>query len=123
MAVVPRGAKLVLDLRDTASGGNTIVARAVLGWFVARPTCYQIHNLPAEERATGVARQWIEQVLPRPGKRHRGPVTVRVGRWTGSMGEGLALGLDAIGARVEGSADGRPARRDLRLPARAVGAW
>ena len=29
-------------------------------------------------------------------------MTVRVGRWTGSMGEGLAVGFDAIGARVEG---------------------
>ena len=73
-----------------------------MGWFVDAPTAYQIHNLPAEERETGVPRQWIEQVLPRPGKRHRGPVTVRVGRWTGSMGEGLAIGLDALGADVVG---------------------
>lgn len=50
----------------------------------------------------GVPRQWVEQVLPRAGMRHSGPVVVRVGRWTGSMGEGLAVGLDALGARVEG---------------------
>jgi carboxyl-terminal processing protease len=49
-----------------------------------------------------VPRQWVEQVLPRPGKRFEGPVVVRVGRWTGSMGEGLAVGMDAMGARVEG---------------------
>lgn len=94
--------RVVLDLTDTASGGNTSVARAVMGWFVDAPTAYQIHNLPAEERETGVPRQWIEQVLPRPGKRHRGPVAVRVGRWTGSMGEGLAIGMDALGAEVSG---------------------
>ena len=94
---------IVIDLTDTASGGNTTIARAILGWFVDKPTFYQVHNLPAEQRRTGVARQWFEQVLPRPGKRHRGPVTVRVGRWTGSMGEGLAIGFHAIGARVEGS--------------------
>lgn len=93
---------IVLDLTDTASGGNTVVARAIMGWFVDAPTAYQIHNLPAEERETGVPRQWIEQVLPRPGKRHHGTVTVRVGRWTGSMGEGLAVGLDALGAEVVG---------------------
>ena len=93
---------VILDLTDTASGGNTSVARAIMGWFVDKPTSYQMHTLPAEERQTGVPRQWIEQVLPRPGKHHDGPVTVRVGRWTGSMGEGLALGFDAIGARVEG---------------------
>jgi carboxyl-terminal processing protease len=94
--------RLVIDLTDTASGGNTSVARAIMGWFVDRPTSYQLHTLPAEERQTGIPRQWIEQVLPRPGKHHDGPVTVRVGRWTGSMGEGLAIGFDAIGARVEG---------------------
>lgn len=102
MARAAPGQPVVLDLTDTASGGNTSVARAIMGWFVDRPTNYQMHSLPAEERQTGVARQWIEQVLPRAGKHHDGPVTVRVGRWTGSMGEGLALGFDAIGARVEG---------------------
>lgn len=102
MAAARPGQPVVLDLTDTASGGNTVVARAVMGWFVDAPAAYQIHNLPAEERETGVPRQWIEQVLPRPGKRHLGPVTVRVGRWTGSMGEGLAIGLDALGADVVG---------------------
>lgn len=102
MAEARPGQPVVLDLTDTASGGNTVVARAIMGWFVDAPTAYQIHNLPAEERETGVPRQWIEQVLPRPGKRHPGPVTVRVGRWTGSMGEGLAIGLDALGAEAVG---------------------
>lgn len=97
------GQRVVIDLTDTPGGGNTTVARAMLGWFVDEPTFYQMHRLPVEERQTGIARQWVEQVLPRPGKRHRGPVTVRVGRWTGSMGEGLAIGFNAIGARVEGS--------------------
>jgi hypothetical protein len=103
MAGARPGQPILIDLTDTPSGGNTIVARAVLGWFVDRPRFYQVHNLPGEERRTGVARQWAEQVLPRPGRRHRGPVTVAVGRWTGSMGEGLAIGFDAIGARVTGT--------------------
>ena len=102
MAQARPGQTVVLDLRDTPSGGNTVVARAVMGWFVDEARAYQIHNLPAEARETGVPRQWIEQVLPRAGKRHEGPVAVRVGRWTGSMGEGLAVGLDALGAEVRG---------------------
>lgn len=102
MASARPGQRVVLDLTDTASGGNTRVARAIMSWFVDAPTAYQIHTLPAEERETGVARQWIEQVLPRSGKRHRGSAAVRVGRWTGSMGEGLAIGMDAIGAEVTG---------------------
>ena len=117
MARAPRS--VVLDLTDTPSGGNTTVARAVMGWFVDRPTGYQVHSLPGEERRTGIPRQWVEQVLPRPGKRHRGRVTVRVGRWTGSMGEGLAIGLDALGARVVGErmAGLLGAIDDVRLPA------
>jgi carboxyl-terminal processing protease len=103
MATARPGQRIILDLTDTPSGGNTTVARAILSWFVTGPTSYQIHSLPVEERETGIARQWVEQVLPRPAKYHGGPVTVRVGRWTGSMGEGLAIGFAAIGARVEGS--------------------
>lgn len=94
---------IVIDLTDTASGGNTTVARGIMGWFVSKPTFYQMHRLPVEERGTGIPRQWVEQVLPRAGKHYSGRVVVRVGRWTGSMGEGLAIGFDAIGARVEGS--------------------
>lgn len=94
--------RIVIDLTDTPSGGNTSVARAILGWFVTRPTAYQVHNLPREKRQTGIERQGIEQVLPRQGKYHAVPVSVRVGRWTGSMGEGLAIGFDAIGAVVSG---------------------
>ena len=103
MASARPGQRVVIDLRDTPSGGNTVVARAILGWFVSRPTPYQMHSLPAEQRETGIARQWVEQVLPRSGKRHRGPVRVLVGRWTGSMGEGLAIGFDAIGVPATGT--------------------
>jgi len=95
--------RVIIDLTETPSGGNTTVARAMMGWFVDRPRFYQMHSLPMEQRETGIARQWVEQVLPRAGMHHRGPVEVRVGRWTGSMGEGLALGFDAIGARVTGT--------------------
>jgi carboxyl-terminal processing protease len=102
MAQANRGDTVVIDLRDTPGGGNTTVARAMMGWFVDGPRGYQIHNLPSEERDSGVPRQWIEQVLPRGARRHRGPVEVQVGRWTGSMGEGLAIGFDALGARVSG---------------------
>lgn len=110
---------ICLDLTDTPSGGNTVVARTIMGWFVTRASSYQMHSLPAEERRTGIARQWVEQVLPRVGKHHAGPVSVRVGRWTGSMGEGLAIGLQAIGANLTGGdmAGLRGAIYDFRLPA------
>ena len=102
MARARPGQPVILDLTNTPSGGNTNIARAIMGWFVTEPHFYQMHRYPAEERATGIARQWVEQVLPRPGKYHDGPVRVRVGRWTGSMGEGLAIGMQALGATLEG---------------------
>ncbi len=96
-------APVTLDLTDTPGGGNTVVARAILGWFVTGPCSYQVHNSPGEMRRTGIARQWVEQVLPRKGCYHSGPVKVIVGRWTGSMGEGIAIGFNAIGALVTGT--------------------
>lgn len=102
MAGAQPGETIILDLTNTPSGGNTVVARAIMGWFVSEARPYQVHRLVSEERETGVPRQWIEEVLPRTGKSHTGPVLVRVGRWTGSMGEGLAIGLDALGADVTG---------------------
>jgi hypothetical protein len=119
MAALPATAPVTIDLTDTPSGGNTSVARAVMGWFVTGPSAYQVHNLPAEERETGVPRQWIEQVLPRAGKFHPGPVKVLVGRWTGSMGEGLAIGFAAFGKPVCGTrmAGLRGAVYDFTLPA------
>ncbi len=113
------GLPVTIDLTNTPGGGNTVVARAIMGWFVLQPRFYQIHNSPAEERRTGIARQWMEQVLPRGTRKyHSGPVTVRVGRWTGSMGEGLAIGFHALGARIEGGKMGQllGAIADFRLP-------
>jgi carboxyl-terminal processing protease len=103
MAQVPDKAPVVLDLTDTASGGNSSIARAIMGWFVSRPRPYQVHSSPEEERATGIPRMWIEYVLPRAGKHHSGRLTVLADRWTGSMGEGIAIGFDAMGFPVCGT--------------------
>jgi carboxyl-terminal processing protease len=97
-----RATALVIDLRDTPSGGTSSVARGILGRFVEDARPYQRHELVSEERATGIRRIWVEYVAPRV-QVFRGPVVVLVGRWTGSMGEGLAMGLNATaGAPVIG---------------------
>lgn len=93
---------LILDLRDTGSGGNTFVARGIMGWFVDAPMPYQHHELTAESLDSGVRRSWIEEVSPL-GETYNGRVIVLCGRWTGSMGEGLTIGMDAIGAEIVGS--------------------
>jgi len=119
MAALPADAPVVIDVSDTPSGGNSSVARAMMGWFIDKPHNYQLHRLPAEQHETGIERQWIEQVLPRAGKYHANMPVVRVGRWTGSMGEGIAVGFAAIGARIEGTrmAQLKGAIYDLSLPA------
>jgi len=87
---------LMLDLRETPSGGNTTVARAILGWFVNEDKFYQKHELPAEEKQTGIKRSWMEIVSPRAGKYYDKPVYVLAGHWTGSLGEGITAGFDAL---------------------------
>lgn len=85
---------IVIDLRNTPSGGNTEVARSIIGHFVKETRSYQIHEIPSLEREFTVPRRFIEQVKPRtPG--FSGPMAVLGGHWTGSMGEGLVIGLDA----------------------------
>jgi len=93
---------LVLDLRDTPSGGVSSVARGIIGRLIDRELPYQRHELVEEFQSTGIRRIWTEYVAPRP-VRFQGPVVVLVGPWTGSMGEGLAIGLNATrGAPVLG---------------------
>jgi carboxyl-terminal processing protease len=114
---------LILDLRETPSGGNTTVARAMLSRFVSREQAYQQHELVGEERAHGVKRKWVELVTPR-GRRYPGPVVVLAGRWTGSMGEGLTIAFDALPqATVVGSPLARlhGAIYSYRLPNSGIG--
>jgi carboxyl-terminal processing protease len=93
---------LVIDLRDTPSGGTSQIARGIMGRLIDRERPYQRHEMIEEFRSSGIRRIWVEHVVPR-APAFEGPVVVLVGRWTGSMGEGLAIGLDAIrGAPVLG---------------------
>lgn len=115
---------LILDLRDTPSGGNTLVARALMGRFVSRETPYQKHSVPAEERRHGVRRSWVEMVSPRGPFVYTKPLVVLVNHWTGSMGEGTAIGLDGAGrATVVGTEMARlvGATSQTRLPHTGIG--
>jgi len=78
---------IILDLRNTIDGGNTSVARPIMGRFIDRREAYQIHE--------NKERRWTEYVEPR-GPTYSKPLIILVGRWTGSMGEGLAIGLEGM---------------------------
>lgn len=87
---------LVLDLRNTVDGGNTYVARGIMGRFIDQDKPYQKHWMVEQYDDEGpVIRSWIELVSPR-GKIYKNPMVVLVGRWTGSMGEGTAIGFDGM---------------------------
>ena len=109
---------LVLDMRHTPSGGNTTVARGLMGRLISKPAYFQEHSIPAEMRRFAVQRQWTEKVYPR-GRVYSQPVVVLVDHWTGSMGEGISIGLDGmqraqiIGAPMAGLLGGQ---YTMRLP-------
>lgn len=88
---------IILDLRETPSGGNTTVARAIIGSFIKKEGFYQKHQYTPEEKTHGIKRSWVEIVSPRRFVYSK-PLVVLVNRWTGSVAEAIAIGLDALEA-------------------------
>jgi C-terminal processing protease CtpA/Prc len=86
---------LIIDLRETPSGGNTLVARAILGRFISKEQFYQKHELYAEEKSTGIKRSWEEIVSPR-GITYTNRVVVLADHWTGSISEGITIAFDGM---------------------------
>ena len=87
---------LIIDLRNTVDGGNSYVARGIMSRFINKSEPYQKHW--TNEQYDGnpiVERSWIEYVSPRK-KQYIQPIVILVGRWTGSMGEGLAIGFEGM---------------------------
>jgi C-terminal processing protease CtpA/Prc len=87
--------ELILDLRETPSGGNTTVARAIMGRFIDKELPYQKHIYTIEEKETGIKRSTLELVSPR-AKMYKQPLKILVSYWTGSMAEGIAIGFDGM---------------------------
>jgi carboxyl-terminal processing protease len=91
---------LILDLRNTPGGGNTSIAEPIMGRFVTKTTAYQKVYTPG--------RGWWDRVVEPRAPHIRTPLYVLVDRWTGSMGEGMAVGFDGmkrgtvVGTRMAG---------------------
>jgi C-terminal processing protease CtpA/Prc len=107
----------ILDLRDTPSGGDTDVAEPMLGRFIDTPTSYQrVFELGSGRRFPQDS--WAKDVDPREPVVKQ-PLVVLVDHWTGSMGEGLAIGFDAakratiVGTKMAGLLGGTS---DFTLP-------
>ena len=98
---------LIIDLRDTPSGGNSTVALGILGRFIGTRAPYQMHRIPVYGRPD-VERVWLEEASPQGPSPYTKPVVLIADHWTGSMGEGIAVGFDALNrATVVGTDLGR----------------
>ena len=86
---------IIIDLRNTHSGGNTDVAKAIMGKFIEKEIPYQIHERVGLEREFGVKRKYIEILSPLKNP-YLKPVYILVSRWTGSVGEAVAQGFSNI---------------------------
>ncbi|WP_445452444.1 S41 family peptidase [Flavobacterium sp. 25HG05S-40] len=84
---------IIIDLTETPSGGNTTIARCIMGRFISKTMPYQLHE--ADEKEFQTQRKWVEYVIPRKAE-FKGNLFVIVGHWTGSMGEGIAIGFDGL---------------------------
>lgn len=85
---------VILDLRNTPSGGTSAVARGIMGLFISQRMPYQRHIV--DEAETKTRRDWVEFATPRTSKPCKAQMVVLVNRWTGSMGEGIAIGFDGL---------------------------
>jgi len=87
---------LIIDLRNTIGGGDSYIARGIMGRFISESAPYQQHAYMEDYgNHPPIPRKWVEYVDPR-GKTYEAPVIILVGKWTGSMGEGLAIGFEGM---------------------------
>jgi carboxyl-terminal processing protease len=111
---------LILDLRETQSGGSPEVARALLGRFVTTEAPWIVR---APRPAPGANDFPAERVSPRGPFTYTGRTLVLVDRWTAGEGESLAVGLESaakatlVGTKMAGL---RGQARELRLPASGI---
>jgi C-terminal processing protease CtpA/Prc len=111
---------LILDLRETQSGGSPEVARALLGRFITAESPWIVRVPRAGPGATDAP---AERVLPRGPFAYAGRTLVLVDRWTAGEAESLAVGLEAaaratlVGTPMAGL---RGQARELRLPASGI---
>lgn len=98
--------QVIVDMRNSPSGGNTEVARSIIGHFTDAPAPYMMIEIPVLEREYGVRRRFVEHVFPREPYVPPERAVVLAGTWTGSVGETVVVGLDAVGVHSIGTGMG-----------------
>lgn len=84
---------LILDVRGNG-GGDTAVARPIMGRFIRQPAPYARMR---RREGQGLSAPWTETVDPTGPFTFEGPVAVVVDRWSGSMAEGFPMGMRSLG--------------------------
>lgn len=84
---------LILDVRYNG-GGDTAVARPIMGRFISEPKPY---CLMRRREGRGLSPFWTERVEPSGPFTYTGPVVVLANHWSGSMAEGFPLGMRGLG--------------------------
>ncbi len=90
---------LILDLRNTPSGGNTIVAKGIIGRLIDKELPYQRSMYPEDPMDSlqlHIKDVEYDVIAPRGTFTYTQPIVVLVDHWTASMGEGIAIGMDGI---------------------------
>lgn len=91
---------LLIDVRANG-GGDTAVAKPIMGRFIAERRPYAKMR---RRQGRGLSAFWTEWVEPRGPFTYTAPVLVLADRWSASMAEGFPMGLRGIGrARVVGT--------------------
>ena len=83
---------LIIDVRNNP-GGDTAVARPIMGRLISQTTQYA---WMARRQGKGLGKRWSEYVKPWGPWTYTGPVVVLVNHWSASMAEGFSMGLDGM---------------------------
>lgn len=83
---------LIIDVRGNG-GGDTAVARPVMGRFITTTMPYATMR---RREASGPSAPWTESVEPRGPFTYINPVVVLVDHWSASMAEGFPMGMRSI---------------------------
>jgi hypothetical protein len=78
---------IIIDLRNSPNGGSTFAAYPVIAHFIKKKVPFQKYEYLDGTQATDK----LKSKKPYSKK----PMVLVVGRWTGSVGEGLASGVNA----------------------------
>ncbi|WP_292224440.1 S41 family peptidase [Brevundimonas sp.] len=102
-AVTERFDQALVELRDAPGlivdaryngGGDTAVARPIMGRFITETKPYAMMR---RREGSGLGGFWTETVDPRGPFTYTRPVVVLANHWSGSMAEGFPMGMRGIG--------------------------